>query len=87
MVLALSFIAEKLSPKLSGILSGLPVGSSITLLFFAVDNGVDYVTNVALYNIHGLFAALAFSYGYYLSTFYNGKLGIFLIDKAVNKRV
>lgn len=78
LVLTLSFIAEKVSPKVSGILSGLPIGSSITLLFFAIENGVDYVTNVALYNIHGLFAALAFSYGYYLSTFYKGKFEIFL---------
>ncbi len=76
LVLTLSFIAEKLSPKISGVLSGLPVGSSITLLFFAVENGVDYVTNVALYNIHGLFAALAFCIGYYISTFYKGKLEI-----------
>ncbi len=78
LVLILSFIAEKLSPRVSGILSGLPVGSSITLLFFAIENGVDYVTKVALYNIHGLFAALAFCIGYYLSTFYTGKLEIFL---------
>ncbi|MGA1931106.1 hypothetical protein ACH5BF_00075 [Arcobacter sp. YIC-464] len=76
LVLSLSLIAEKLSPKISGILSGLPVGSSITLLFFAIENGVDYVTNVALYNIHGLFAALAFCIGYYFSTFYKGKLEI-----------
>ena len=34
LVLSLSYIAEKVSPKVSGILSGLPVGSSITLLFF-----------------------------------------------------
>lgn len=74
----MSLIAEKLSPKISGILSGLPVGSSITLIFFAVENGVDYVTKVALYNIHGLFAALAFSIGYYISTFYKGKFEIFL---------
>ncbi|BAK72954.1 hypothetical protein [Arcobacter sp. L] len=47
-------------------------------MFFAIENGVDYVTNVALYNIHGLFAALAFSIGYYASTFYKGKLEIFL---------
>lgn len=47
-------------------------------MFFAIENGVDYVTDVALYNIHGLFAALAFSYGYYLSTFYKGKFEIFL---------
>lgn len=78
LVLSLSYIAEKVSPKVSGILSGLPVGSSITLLFFAIENGVDYVTNVALYNIHGLFAALAFSIGYYISTFYKGKFEIFM---------
>lgn len=78
LVLSLSYIAEKVSPKVSGILSGLPVGSSITLVFFAVENGVDYVTKVALYNIHGLFAALAFSIGYYISTFYKGKFEIFM---------
>lgn len=78
LVLALSFIAEKLSPRVSGILSGLPVGSSITLLFFALENGVSYVTDVALYNIHGLFAALSFCIGYYISTFYTGKLEVFL---------
>ena len=78
LVLTLSFVAEKLSPKISGILSGLPLGSSITLIFFAIENGVDYVTKVALYNIHGLFAALAFSIGYYISTFYKGKFEIFL---------
>ena len=76
--MSLSYIAEKVSPKVSGILSGLPVGSSITLVFFAIENGVDYVTKVALYNIHGLFAALAFSIGYYISTFYKGKFEIFL---------
>ncbi len=63
LVLSLSYIAEKVSPRISGILSGLPVGSAITLLFFAIENGVDYVTKVALYNIHGIFAALAFSIG------------------------
>lgn len=31
-----------------------------------------------MYNIHGLFAALAFSIGYYISTFYKGKFEIFL---------
>ena len=76
--MSLSYIAEKVNPKVSGILSGLPVGSSITLVFFAIENGVDYVTKVALYNIHGLFAALAFSIGYYISTFYKGKFEIFL---------
>ena len=78
LVLALTTVAEKLSPKLSGMLSGLPVGSSITLIFFAVEYGVDYVQQTALYNIHGLFAALAFCIGYYISTFYSGKFEVTL---------
>jgi hypothetical protein len=77
-VLGLTVVAEKVSPKVSGVLSGLPVGSSITLLFFAVEMGTDYVQRVALYNIHGLFAALSFCIGYYISTFYKGKLEIII---------
>jgi len=67
-----------LNPRISGILAGLPVGSAITLLSFALEHGTSYVTDVALYNIHGLFAALAFSIGYYISTFYKGKFEVFL---------
>ncbi|ADG94248.1 conserved hypothetical protein [Arcobacter nitrofigilis DSM 7299] len=78
LVLSLTVIAEKVSPKLSGILSGLPLGSSITLIFFAIEYGVNYVKETALYNIHGVFAALAFSIGYYISTFYSGKFEIIL---------
>jgi uncharacterized membrane protein (GlpM family) len=78
LVLSLTAVAEKVSPKVSGLLSGLPVGSSITLVFFAIEYGVDYVKDTALYNIHGLFAALAFSIGYYISTFYTGKFEVII---------
>jgi len=76
LVLALTTIAEKVSTKVSGFLSGLPIGSLITLVFFAIEYGVDYVEKTALYNIHGLFAVLAFCYGYYLSTFHKGKFEV-----------
>ncbi len=78
LVLALTTVAEKVSAKASGMLSGLPVGSSITLIFFAIEYGVGYVQKTALYNIHGLFAALAFCIGYYVSTFYSGKFEVIL---------
>lgn len=78
LVLSLTTVAEKVSAKASGMLSGLPIGSSITLLFFAIEYGVDYVQQTALYNIHGLFAALAFCVGYYISTFYTGKFEVIL---------
>lgn len=76
LVLSLTTIAEKVSVKTSGFLSGLPLGSSITLVFFAIEYGIPYVKKTALYNIHGLFAALTFCIAYYLSTFYTGKFGV-----------
>lgn len=76
LVLSLTTIAEKVNTRISGILSGLPLGTLIVLLFFAIEYGVTYVQNAALYNIHGLFASLAFIIGYYISTFYTGKLEI-----------
>jgi len=76
LVLSLTIIAEKVSTRVSGFLSGLPIGSLITLVFFAIEYGIDYVEQTALYNIHGLFAVLAFCYGYYLSTFHTGKFGV-----------
>jgi uncharacterized membrane protein (GlpM family) len=78
LVLALTTVAEKLSTKLSGLLSGLPLGSAITLIFFAVEHGISYVQETALYNIHGLFASLAFCIGYYISTFYSGKFEVII---------
>ena len=76
LVLGLTTVAEKVSVKTSGLLSGLPIGSAITLVFFAIEYGVPYVRQTALYNIHGLFAALAFCIGYYISTFYSGKFEV-----------
>lgn len=76
LVLGLTTVAEKVSVKTSGLLSGLPIGSAITLIFFAIEYGVPYVQQTALYNIHGLFAALAFCIGYYISTFYTGKFEV-----------
>jgi uncharacterized membrane protein (GlpM family) len=78
LVLSLTTVAEKVSTKISGILSGLPIGTLIVLLFFAIEYGVDYVQDTALYNIHGLFATLAFIIGYYISTFYTGKFEVIL---------
>jgi len=76
LVLSLTTIAEKVSTKLSGILSGLPIGTLIVLLFFAIEYGVFYVQETALYNIHGLFASLSFIIGYYISTFYTGRFEV-----------
>ena len=66
-VLLLSFVAEHVSPKWAGILSGFPTGSAITLHFYAVENGLEFAGESALYNMVGLVAMQTFILCYYLS--------------------
>lgn len=66
-VLLLSYIAEAISSKWAGIISGLPTGSAITLYFYAFENGPNFASKSALYNMIGLVAMQAFIFGYYLS--------------------
>lgn len=72
-VLALTYIAENVSVKSSGIVSGLPTGSLITFTFIAIEFGTNYVQEISLYSINGLISNLLFCVGYYISTFYKGK--------------
>lgn len=64
-VLLLSFVAEHISPKWAGLLSGFPTGSAITLYFFAVENSLAFAAASAVYNIIGLVAMQMCVYGYY----------------------
>ncbi|WP_258238455.1 hypothetical protein [Arcobacter sp. CECT 8986] len=77
-VISLSIIAERVSAKLSGILSGLPLGTLVVLIFFSIEHGVDYAVQASLYNMHGLLALLSFIIGYYISTFYKRRFEIFV---------
>ena len=67
-VLLLSFIAESVSSKWAGIISGLPTGSAILLYFYAFENGLSFASESALYNMIGLVAMQSFIYGYYISS-------------------
>lgn len=69
----LIFVAEHISVKASGIISGMPTGSVITYAFFSLEFGSAYVQNSALFNILGLISNLCFCVGYYLGTFYKGR--------------
>ncbi len=64
-VIGLSFIAENVSPKLAGILSGCPTGSAISLFFFGLEIGPEFAGESALFNIFGTSACLVFLYVYY----------------------
>ena len=66
-VLVLSFTAEYVSPKWAGVLSGFPTGSAITLHFYALENGLKFAGESAIYNMVGLVAMQMFIFCYYRS--------------------
>ena len=66
-VIALSFVVEYISPKWAGIFSGFPTGTAIILYFYALENGLEFAGESAIYNMVGLVAMQMFLFCYYLS--------------------
>lgn len=64
-VTGLSVVAERVSPRAAGILSGYPLGSAISLFFIGLEQGAEFAGTSALYNAAGLAALLSFFYAYY----------------------
>ncbi|SFD46452.1 hypothetical protein [Algibacter lectus] len=77
-VIGLSILAENVSPKVAGILSGYPTGSAITLFFFGLEVSPDFAAKSAVYNMMGLTAALTFVYVYYIASRYFKRFNILL---------
>lgn len=64
-VTALSIIAERVSPRAAGILSGYPLGTAISLFFIGLEQGPAYAGESAVYTAAGIAAQLVFYFGYY----------------------
>lgn len=64
-VLGLSFVAEKISVRLAGLLSGYPIGTAIILHFYGLEYGARFAADAAIFNLCGLFASQCFAYTYY----------------------
>ncbi len=64
-VLALSAVAERVSPRIAGVLSGYPLGAAIALFFMGVEIGPDFAARSAMYTQVGLVALLVFVYVYF----------------------
>lgn len=77
-VIGLSILAENVSPKIAGILSGYPTGSAITLFFFGLEVGPDFAAESAVFNMIGLTASLTFVYVYYIASKFFNKYTIVL---------
>ncbi|OSQ35632.1 hypothetical protein [Thalassospira mesophila] len=65
-VLGLSMLAERAGPRVAGVLSGYPLGTAILLFFIAIEQGVHFAGESAVYALPGLIATLAFLYAYYV---------------------
>ena len=76
-VIALSFVAEYISPKWAGIFSGFPTGTAVILYFYALENGLEFAGESAIYNMVGLIAMQMFLFCYYLSGVITKKFKIF----------
>ncbi|ACJ30529.1 Conserved hypothetical protein [Shewanella piezotolerans WP3] len=68
-VLGLSFIAERVSPKVAGILSGYPLGTAIALFYIGLENGEQFAANSAVFTLSGFSASLVLVYVYYRVSF------------------
>ena len=64
-VVGLSSVAERVSPRVAGVLAGYPLGSSIVLFFFGVEYGALFAAESAIYMMAGLVAELIFLFCYY----------------------
>jgi len=77
-VIGLSILAENVSPKTAGILSGYPTGSALSLFFFGLEVSPKFAAESAVFNMIGLTASMTFVFTYYLASTYFKKYNIFL---------
>jgi len=65
LVLLISFIAERVSPRVAGIISGFPLGSAIVLFFLGLQISPDFASDSSVYDMAGILAFLFFVFVYY----------------------
>ncbi|GGF63424.1 hypothetical protein GCM10011332_16730 [Terasakiella brassicae] len=57
-VLGLSIVAERVSPRWAGLLGGYPLGTAIVLIFIGYEEGTAFAANSAVHTLAGLTANL-----------------------------
>lgn len=64
-VVLLSVVAERFSPRIAGIISGYPTGTALSLFFFGLEIGPQFAAASAMYNMIGIIAMQSCLYCYY----------------------
>lgn len=77
-VLLLSLLAEYVSPKVSGIISGIPTGTALILFFYGLEQGSQFASESSLFNLVGMLSMQVFIYLYFRASNENSKMNIIL---------
>lgn len=73
--MVLSILAEAVSPRFAGLLSGYPLGAGISLFFMGLEIGPGFAAESALHTSVGLIATQVFAYCYYRGSLPGNKRG------------
>ena len=65
MVLGLSWLSEKVSPKAAGVFAGFPLGIAVSLFFIGVEQGSEFAAASSVSTLGGLGASLVFCAAYW----------------------
>ncbi|GGY08288.1 hypothetical protein GCM10007160_39650 [Litchfieldella qijiaojingensis] len=77
-VLGLSVVAERASPRVAGLLSGYPLGTAIALFFIGLEISPLFAAEGAVHTLAGFTATLALGGGYLLCGRRDGLGGVLL---------
>ena len=75
-VLGLSVIAERVSTRVAGLLSGYPLGTAIALFFIGLELSPQFASDSAVHTLAGFTATLALGGGYLLAARGDGLKGV-----------
>lgn len=75
-VLGLSLVAERISTRIAGLLSGYPLGTAVALFFIGLEIGPRFAADSAVYTLAGFTATLALGAGYLLCGRRDGLAGV-----------
>ncbi len=65
-VLILAEIAKRVNPALSGIVSGLPLGTGLSVYFIALQEGIPFMTGGIPWGVAGLASSVSFCLTYFI---------------------
>lgn len=63
-VVGLSIVAERLGPRAAGLLTGMPLGAGIIVVFTGIEQGAAFAADAAVYMVPGFATTLVFVFLY-----------------------